>query len=84
MSVRHRRLQRLEQSSTGRLPRAVSLRVACDRLGMSLRTGERRLQDGTFPIPELPRTLARRGSPHLFSSHELDAYLRTASVADVR
>jgi predicted DNA-binding transcriptional regulator AlpA len=38
-------------------PKAISLRECCDRLGISLRTGERLVADG--PVPD-PRTAARR------------------------
>jgi predicted DNA-binding transcriptional regulator AlpA len=64
--------------------RAVDLRVACDRLGMSVRTGERRLAEGTFPIPELPRHRRARGVKHRFSSVDIERYLRQASTEDVR
>jgi predicted DNA-binding transcriptional regulator AlpA len=64
--------------------RAVDLRVACERLGMSVRTGERRLAEGRFPIPELPRPRRARGVKHLFSSVVIDRYLNDASTEDVR
>jgi hypothetical protein len=63
---------------------AVTLRVCCDRIGLSYRTAERRLAEGTFPIPALPRLRRQRGVKHLFSSVDIDRYLDSASTADVR
>jgi hypothetical protein len=61
---------------------AVSFAVCCARIGISVRTGKRRLAEVTFPIPELPR-LTLRG-PHKYSSVEIDRYLNEASLADAR
>lgn len=60
---------------------AVKLPEACRRLGFSIRTGERLLAEGRFPVPELPRLGPR--THHRFSSADIDAYLATASTADV-
>lgn len=56
--------------------RAVGLKVACELLGISVRTGERLLADGRFPIPELPRVTWR----HRFSSADIDRYLEEAAT----
>jgi hypothetical protein len=61
---------------------AVRLQVACDLLGISKRTGERLLAEGRFPVPELPRLAKKRGSPHLFSTADIDRYLFRGSTAD--
>ena len=61
---------------------AVRLDIACGRLGISKRTGERLLAQGLFPIPALPRITRKRGSPHLFSTIDIDRYLAEASTAD--
>lgn len=61
---------------------AISFKACCDRLGVSYRTGERMLADGTFPIPELPRRAPK--SPHRYSTVDIDAYLATAATADVQ
>lgn len=61
---------------------AVSFAVCCARIGISARTGKRRLAEGTFPVPSLPRLTAR--SHHKFSTVEIDRYLTEASLADVR
>jgi predicted DNA-binding transcriptional regulator AlpA len=63
--------------------RAIPLSVVCDRLGMSRRTADRRLADGNFPIPALPRRRLR-GVRWLFSSVDVDRYLNEASTEDVR
>lgn len=60
--------------------RAVSFRECCRRLDISERTGKRRLADGTFPIPELPRRAAR--GHHKFSTVVIDRYLAEESTAD--
>lgn len=65
-------------------PKTVRLSVACARLGFSTRTGERLLAEGKFPIPEQPRLMKRRGSPHLFSEVHLDAYIERAALRGVR
>jgi hypothetical protein len=62
--------------------KAVSFTVCCGLLGISIRTGQRRLADGTFPVPSLPRLRAR--SHYKFSSVEIDRYLSEASIADAR
>jgi hypothetical protein len=61
---------------------AVSLVVCCERIGISARTGKRRLAEGTFPVPSLPRLTAR--SHHKFSTVEIERYLTEASLADAR
>ncbi len=61
---------------------AVSLLVCCGRIGISVRTGKRRLADGMFPVPSLPRLTAR--GHHKFSTVEIDRYLSEASLADAR
>jgi predicted DNA-binding transcriptional regulator AlpA len=63
--------------------RAVSLNACCERIGMSRRTAERALADGTFPVPHLPRR-GRRGAPYRFSTYDIDTYLQTAATADAR
>ncbi len=62
--------------------KAVSLRVACDRLGYSYRTGQRLIADGKFPVPYL----RRRGptAHYRFSEYDIEEYLRENSTADVR
>lgn len=60
-------------------PRAVSLREACSRLGMSYATGRRKIAEGTFPVPALPR---HGREWHRFSDLEIDRYLADASTAD--
>lgn len=65
------------------LLRAVRLAEACALLGFSVRTGERLLADGRFPVPELPRLLNRRGSPHRFSTADLRRYLDSAATDEV-
>ena len=63
--------------------RAVDLRTCCDLIGLSVRTGERRLAEGRFQIPHLPRA-ARRGSPYRFSTYDIEWYLQNASTHDAR
>ena len=63
---------------------AVDLVTCCGLIGWSVRTAERALADGTFPIPHLPRRRPRRGSPYKFSSYDIEHYLQYASTADVR
>jgi predicted DNA-binding transcriptional regulator AlpA len=55
---------------------AVSFRVCCQLLGLSVRTGERLLAQGRFPIPELPRLTHRR----TFSQADIDRYLDQAAT----
>ena len=62
-------------------PKAVSLREAAARIGLSYQTGRRRVAEGTFPIPELPRT---GRSWHRYSERDIDRYLDQAATADVR
>jgi hypothetical protein len=85
--TRYRRVQAIDGRSFDpqqvRAAKAVSLAITCDRLGISKRTGERLLRDGRFPIPELPRLLKAKGSPHRFSTLDIDQYLMTASTAHV-
>lgn len=54
----------------------LSLAQAADALGMARRTAERRLREGAFPVPHLPRTGRQ---PFRFSAHSLDRYLRRQS-----
>lgn len=62
--------------------KAVSLRVACDRLGLGYRTGQRLIADGKFPIPYLQR---HSGTAHYrFSEYDIESYLQDNSTADVR
>jgi predicted DNA-binding transcriptional regulator AlpA len=63
--------------ATLREPRAVSLPEACARLGLSIRTGNRLVAEGRFPIPELPQLGVKR---HRYSSAVIDEYLLTAST----
>ena len=67
---------------------AVDLAECCRRLGISLRMGERLVAAGKFPIPELPDLPGRlpgaagRRVHRTFSTYEIDAYLRDASIED--
>lgn len=54
-------------------PRALYLAEACQRLGLSLRSGHRLLAEGRFPVPHLPMLNVRRLR---FSSVHIEAYLR--------
>jgi excisionase family DNA binding protein len=58
-------------------PVALSLQDACDRLGISKRTGQLLIAEGRFPVPKLPSLGLRK---HRFSSADLDEYLLTAST----
>lgn len=60
----------------------VDLTECCRRLGISRRTGERLVQDGHFPIPELPRLGQQRSKRprRTYSTYEIDLYLREASI----
>lgn len=60
---------------------AVQLAEACRRLGISQRYGETLIQQGRFPVPELPR-LPGKTSRHRFSAQTIADYLRS-DVADV-
>lgn len=60
-------------------PRGVSLRDASKRLGFSYQTGRRKVAEGTFPVPLLPR---RGREWHKVSEVEIDRYLSQASTAD--
>lgn len=53
-------------------PRALYLPDACKRLGIAVRTANRLLQQGRFPIPALPSIGVRRLR---FSSTVIDEYL---------
>lgn len=63
--------------------KAIGLREAAARLGMSYGNAWRKVNDGTFPVPELPR---KGLAWHRFSSAVIDAYLAPsgASVEDAR
>lgn len=63
---------------------AVGLVDCAALIGWSVRTAERALAEGTFPVPHLPRRRRQRGSPYRFSSYEIDRYLQDASTADAR
>ena len=54
---------------------AMHLPEACKRLGFSLRTGNRVVAEGRFPIPHLPMCGVRR---YRFSSADVDRYLQGA------
>jgi hypothetical protein len=71
-------------TQTTKEARAVDLRECCARLGISVRTGERRLGYGLFPIPALPRHQRARGVKWMFSTADIDRYLHEASTEDVR
>lgn len=62
-------------------PSAVGLKVAAARLGMSYRDARRKVAEGRFPIPELPR---QGRNWHKYSEVEIDRYLGSASTADAR
>lgn len=62
-------------------PRAISLKDAAARLGMSYGTARNRMAAGTFPIPHLPR-IGR--SWIKFSERDLDRYLDSAATDDAR
>jgi hypothetical protein len=65
--------------------RAVDLAECCRRIGISYRTGERLIAEGRFPIPSLPGLSTGLKRPlRRFSTHEIDLYLREASVDDAR
>jgi len=72
-----------EDKSTDGL-RAVDLAECCRRLGISRRTGERLVARGTFPIPALPRLGTSKRGRRTYSTHEIDLYLREASVREPR
>lgn len=61
--------------------KAVSLKVAAERCGMSYQTARRKMAEGTFPIPALPR---HGRDWHRFSEYEIEKYLIGASTADAR
>lgn len=61
--------------------KAVGLKVAAARLGLSYSHARHKVIDGTFPIPALPR----RGQEWWkFSTKDIDRYLDGASTADAR
>lgn len=62
-------------------PKAVSLREACARLGMSVSTGRKRATEGTFPVPLLPR---HGREWHKVSEVDIDRYLTSASTDDAQ
>lgn len=68
--------------TTSRESEGVSLRRCCERIGISVRTGERLIAEGKFPIPELPRLTPR--AHHRFSTADIDLYLERAATSDVR
>lgn len=61
--------------------KAVSLREAAGRVGMSYRTARRKVAEGTFPVPELPRS---GRDWHRYSEADIDRYLNTAATEDAR
>jgi predicted DNA-binding transcriptional regulator AlpA len=58
----------------------IGLAECCHRIGISVRTGEKLIADGRFPIPELPRITRT----HRFAAREIDLYLEHASVEDAK
>lgn len=62
---------------------AIGLREAAKRLGYGYSTANRMVNDGTFPVPELPR---KGLAWHRFSTAVIDQYLAAqgASVEDAR
>jgi predicted DNA-binding transcriptional regulator AlpA len=60
--------------------RVVGLVECCALLGISRRTANRLLAQGTFPIPEMPRITNR----HRFSTLDIDWYINHASTDDVQ
>lgn len=60
---------------------AISLRDASARLGFSVKTGRRRIAEGTFPVPALPR---HGKSWWKFSTADIDRYLNSAATDDAR
>lgn len=62
-------------------PKAVSLKVAAERCGMSYCTARRRMSQGTFPVPALPR---HGKETHKFSESDIDRYLANGATADAR
>ena len=61
---------------------AVTLREAARRCGLSYRTARRKVAEGTFPVPELPRIQPRDW--HRYSTADIDAYLHSAATDDAR
>lgn len=62
-------------------PKAVSLRIAAERVGMSYTTARRKVALGTFPVPLLPR----HGKEwHRVSELDIDNYLRNGATDDAR
>jgi predicted DNA-binding transcriptional regulator AlpA len=57
--------------------KAVGLREASRRCGFSYSTGRKKVADGTFPIPELPRS-GREW--HRYSEADIDRYLNAAAT----
>jgi hypothetical protein len=58
----------------------VGLRQCCELIGLPVRTGERRIATGRFPVPELPRAVNKRGSKHRFSTADINRYLDRAAT----
>lgn len=62
--------------------KAVSLRIAAERCGMSYGNARRKVAEGTFPVPALPRVGPRDW--HRYSEVDIDRYLANASTDDAR
>lgn len=60
---------------------AIGLREAAARLGRSYSWAWRKVNDGTFPVPELPRHGLEW---HRFSTADIERYLHSASTDDAR
>jgi excisionase family DNA binding protein len=63
-----------------RKPCAVRLPEAARRLGLSYSTARKKVADGTFPIPALPR---HGREWYRFSERDIDRYLESASTSEV-
>lgn len=61
--------------------KAVGLREAAVRVGMSYHTARRRVRLGTFPVPALRRVNPR--DHHKFNDADIERYLDSA-LEDVR
>jgi hypothetical protein len=59
---------------------AVGFKQCCELIGLSVRTGERLIATGRFPVPELPRAVNKRGSKHRFSTADINRYLDRAAT----
>ena len=62
-------------------PCAVGLPEAAKRLGMAYSTARKKIADGTFPVPALPRS---GRDWHKFSTADIDRYLGSAATDDAR